>query len=146
MKSLLRALTISICFATTAHADFSGDWVGTGTAKDNGNWQAPCNPMEFKIAQTPATLMINYGHYKCGNELESTWSPVTLTIHGNQLISKGKVVGTINQQNIHAENNDPQIRQVIDVTLTNAGLTYNETMTANAQKYILTVQGQLQKH
>ena len=129
-----------------AMANFSGYWEGTGEMDFYGN-KSDCSSMYFDLLHTETELVINNGHYQCG-DMEATWDPFALTIKGNQLFLGDQAVGTItnNTMDVTFSSSDDLIQQNFRLTLKgNNQLRYDETWRDGNGQGILKIQGDLTK-
>ena len=84
-----------VMFMSTALlGSFSGQWQGTGAAKDGAGWNTPCDYLSYQFEQTPETLYVIQGKIKCG-EYQMDVDSVSLKIKDQKLYYEDLELGTI---------------------------------------------------
>ena len=80
--------------ASQAHADFNGQWMGTGRVSNNKGMAVSCEHVVITIAQTASQMDIK-STFQCGTQMIA--GPAgTLAIKGNEVFNgRGEKIGTV---------------------------------------------------
>ncbi len=135
-------LALVTLLSSTAMADFSGNWQGSGMEKSADGSQLKCPQMKLSLTHTANAFIINSGHFDCG-DFTMDFSPYSIEIRGGQLFNNGVLIGTIDQNKFHALLDDPQSKMKVtyDGQIISGLLDFKEAVYDAAGKLYFSVDG-----
>lgn len=144
MKSIL--LFSVLALASSAFANLSGDWKGTGKITENGVVSF-CEQVAFNVEHTAKALLIKSGGYSCGNSL-TIWPAKNLEINGYDLLMNGKKIGAISPTATTATvmSADKKYKTIYHAYLVGDGLAFRENVyDLSTSSLVLSLEANLKK-
>ena len=121
-------VALFVSLSTTALADFSGSWKGTGSAWDTDGWKSECTVLAMDIQQTAKSITFGKSETTCGAFSQVSTSSYTLNIKNGELFIFGQKVGTINADKIVLDGVRPgeSIRKHVEFEISGTALKYSQ--------------------
>lgn len=85
-----------------ASADWSGDWLGRGTAAKPDKPAQSCREILLRLEENSRQLKVLEGHYICGL-IQASFDPAILEIRNRELFLSGKRIGSLTREEFRLE-------------------------------------------
>ena len=96
----MKIMLIAVLLSQFAHADFNGDWKGTGQLI-NGEVGDVCPDAEVALTQSSTQFVFGQYHFDCGSAFLSPELDFPMEVKAGYIFYDGKNVGTIDDSSFH---------------------------------------------